>query len=320
MTKLSSPATEAVPESSTKPISASFSIAPADETALPACFALLPALATREALVFAARDSDGRLAGAGGLAWKSWNHPPGFPGWVHVLPDSRGRGIGRALAETLKRAVEFEPTPAIWAVEPIDAGSDAARFAAACGFARVRSQLYFDTDAPRFLEMTGGIVDRLRQRGRIPAGARLIGIDHVPPGEIARMVAEGLRSSPPRMEELLRRSIGADPRSSPIDRERSFALMMGDELAGALLSRRQPDGINQTVVCNVVDPQWRGGWANALLLHETTRWSVNDGCQRFGFDCGDDVRDTIGLARRGGADHVRTAEFYRYAASASDRD
>lgn len=301
-------------------IAGPFSIERASDAALPACLALLPALATRDALVFAARDGDGRLAGAGGLTWRSWNHPPGFPGWAHVLPDCRRRGIGRALVETLKRAVRFEPPAAIWVVEPVDAGTGAALFAEACGFTRARSQLYFDADATRFLEMTGGIVDRLRQRGRIPAGARLVGIDQVPASEIARMVAEGLRSSPPRMEESLRRSIGADPRKAPIDRERSFALLVGDELAGALLSRRQPDGVNQTVVCNVVDPQWRGGWANALLLHETTRWSVNDGCQRFGFDCGDDVRDTIGLARRGGADHVRTAEFYRYAASASERD
>lgn len=296
---------------------ADFEIDVAHTCSLPACFAMLPSLATPEALIFTARDEDGRLAGAGGLNWKSWNDPPGFPAWIYVLPDCRRRGIGRALAERLKKAVVDETMTALWSIEPLEAGSAAAQFASGCGLEAARTQLFFDVDAVVFLQMIEEIVARLKRRGRIPANAALTDIDAVPPAEIARLVSAGLRTSPPRIYEMLHRARNTDPAKAPIDRDRSFALVYDGALAGVLLSRRQRDGLNSSIVCNVVDPQWRAGWANALLLQATTRRGVADGCQRFKFDCGDDVRDTIGLARRSGADHVRTAEFYRYAASAT---
>ena len=56
----------------------------------------------------------------------------------------------------------------------------------------------------------------------------------------------------------------------------------------------------------VVDPRLRGGWANIAMLWRAARNGLESGGQRFRFYCDDTVADTISLARRAGASHVRT--------------
>lgn len=288
-----------------------FTIARAEEAALPACFALLPILAAPEAILFTARDADGTLAGAGGILWQSWNDPPGFPAWVHVLPDRRRRGIGRALVDALIAAAKGE-LPSIWAVEPLPEDGDAAAFARACGFTAEHRQLFFEGDVRALLGPITDTVDRLRTRGRIPAGAQVIPLEAAPIEEVALLVAQEFRSGPIRMTQMLSRAMIMDPAEAPIDRCVSRALMVDGTLAGALLSRRTGDGAAH-IACNVVAPAWRKSWCNAMLVEGFCRATADAGCIRIGFDCRDDVRDTIGIATRSDADHVRTDGLFRYA-------
>ncbi|HMI18155.1 MAG TPA: GNAT family N-acetyltransferase [Sphingomonas sp.] len=292
-----------------------FTIARAEEAALPACFALLPMLAAPEAIIFTARDADGTLAGAGGLLWQSWGEPAGLPAWVHVLPDRRRQGIGRALMAALK-AEAIGALGSVWAGRSIADDSEAAAFARACGFIAERRQLFFEADARDFQRQIAPTVDRLRSRGRIPDGARVAALDDAPVDEIGLLVAQEFRSGPLRMAQMLGRAMIADPAEAPIDRLGSRVLMVDGALAGALLSRRTGADAAH-IVCNVVAPGWRKGWANALLLEGFTRATIAAGCTRIGFDCRDDVRDTIGLAARSGADHIRTDGLFRYAVADS---
>lgn len=289
----------------------SFTVARAEEAALPACFALLPMLAAPEAILFTARDADGALAGTGGVLWQSWNDPAGFPAWVYVLPDRRRQGVGKALAQALISATQGE-LPFVWAVQPLPEDGEAAAFARACGFTAEHRQLFFETDARNFLGPIAETVDRLRKRGRIPDGARVVPLEAAPIDEIGLLVAREFRSGPLRVAEMLHRAMIADPEEAPIDRLGSRVLMVDGALAGALLSRRTGNGAAH-IVCNVVAPDWRRNWSNALLLEGFCRATVDAGCTGIGFDCRDDVRDTIGLAARSGADHVRTEALFRYA-------
>jgi len=292
-------------------------VAPATEEALPACFALLPMLADPDAIVFAARDGEGSLAGAAGLTWRSWNSPPGFPVWVHVLPDRRRQGLGRALLAELIRQGEGE-LDQLWAAQPIAEASDAAAFARACGFKPERRQLFFEADARTFLTQIARTVDLLRRRGRVPEEAKLVRIDQVAIDDLAHLIASEFRTAPPRLLEMLRRSVASEPSRAPIDRLQSRVLLMDGQVAGALLSRRTGEN-SAHIVCNVVAPAWRKGWANAALLDGFTRGTVEAGCTRIGFDCGEDVHDTIGLAARSEADHIRTDAWFGYALSATER-
>jgi len=292
-------------------------VAPATEEALPACFALLPMLADPDTIVLAARDSKGELAGAAGLMWRSWNDPPGFPLWIHVLPDRRRRGVGRTLlAEIVRQSAGG--LDRLWAAQPIAEESEAAAFASACGFTAERRQLFFEADARTFLTQIARTVDLLRRRGRVPEAAELMRIDQVATEDLAHLVASEFRTAPPRLVEMLRRSIASDPAKAPIDPLQSRVLVMDGQVAGALLSRRTGRD-SAHIVCNVVAPAWRRGWANAALLDGFTQGTVEAGCTRIGFDCGEDVHDTIGLAARSEADHIRTEAWFGYALSAPAR-
>src|SRR5688572_7624634 len=123
---------------------------------MPACFAMLPMLAVPDVELFVARDPEGKLLGAAGVSWRGWRNPAGFPTMVHVLPDSRRRGIGRALMETVRARVADE-ADRLWVAQSLEEGSEGADFALACGFEAGARQLHFEADAPKFDRHVGGL-------------------------------------------------------------------------------------------------------------------------------------------------------------------
>jgi GNAT superfamily N-acetyltransferase len=272
-------------------------------------------LADPDAILFSARHKDGSLAGAGGLIWRSWNDPAGYAAWIYVLPDSRRQGVGRALLSALAAQGRGE-LDNLWAIAPLDEEGEGAAFARACGFATERRQLFFEGDARNLLAQIAPAVDLLRRRGRIPATARFVGIGDVPLDELTRLIASEFPAAPPHIAAMLRRSIAADPARAPIDVARSRILMVGDVVAGALLSRRSGEN-SAHIVCRVVAPAWRNGWTNLALIQEFASGTAAAGCYRVGFDCHEHQRDTIGIAARGGATHIRTEGWFRYALSAA---
>lgn len=291
-------------------------IEPASDAALPACLALLPPVNHPEVVVFAARDPDGTLAGAGGILWQSWGEPPGFPVWIQVLPDRRRRGVGRALARALVNRARGEAQQ-LWAARPLEEAAPSAVFARACGFEPAGRQLIYDADGATFLAHVAAIVERLRARGRIPAGVEMVDLAPELVGPVAELVHRELNSAPAGLAAMLAQALEQDPATAPVDRLRSKVLLVDGRVGGALLSRRRSDGRDTRIVCNVVAPEWRRGWANVMLLESTTRAGVETGGVRFGFDCADTMRDTIGLAERGGADLIGTEVTFRYAVTSA---
>lgn len=284
----------------------------ATQAALPACLALLGPVVHPDCLVFAARTANGALAGAAGVLWQSWGRPPGFPAWVHVLPDCRRRGIGSALARELVRRAEGE-AGGVWAARPLPEGEPAALFSRSAGFEPTGRQIFFEADAAKFLAAVERLVGVLKSGNRIPERARLVRLEESLVTPVADLLRSELASTPPGIARMLAASLGANPRTAPVDPLRSRLLLVDCELAGALLTRRLPDGRNSGIICNVVAPQFRRGWANALLLEATTRDGIADGGERFQFDCEDTNRDTIGLAERCNAQRLRTDALFRYA-------
>jgi GNAT superfamily N-acetyltransferase len=293
-----------------------YSIDVATEGALPACLALLGPVVHPDTLILAARTSDGALAGAAGLLWQSWGRPPGFPAWIHVLPDCRRQGIGRGLAQAVIRVAVGE-TDGLWAARPLVEGEPQMAFAASVGFEPAGRQLHFEADAHCFLDQVDRIVDLLAARSRIPAGAKLAPLDRDLADSVALLVRSELASSPPEIARMIAASLDSDPATSPVDVARSLVLLVDGRLGGALLSRRQADGVNSRIVCNVVAPELRRGWANAFMLAGTTRNGIADGAQRFQFDCEETNLDTIGLARRCDARRLRTDVLFRYAVASA---
>jgi GNAT superfamily N-acetyltransferase len=284
----------------------------ASEAARSACLALLGPVNSPDSVIFESRDANGTLAGAGGLLWQSWGQPPGFPAWVHVLPDRRRRGIGSAIARALIRHAEGE-ADSLWSARSLPHASPAASFAASNGFAEAGRQFVFKADAATFLNHIVRIVNHLKKRRRVPETSQTVVLSEELIDPVATLLVAELNTVPRDIAVLMARSLRSDPAIAPVDCIRSRVLLLDGKARGALLSRRQAGGCDSTILCNVVAPNLRRSWANAVLLESTTRAGIEDGCRHFQFDCAETSRDTIGLAKRCEAQLLRTEALYRYA-------
>lgn len=288
-------------------------VAIADDAALPACFALLPMLAMPDTLVLTVRDADGTLAGAGGVLWRSWGSPPAFPTWIHVLPDRRRQGLGRALLAALVHHVRGE-TAALIGAAPLARDSEGGLFAATQGATAERQHLYFEMHTPAFHSEMTRLVARLEKSGRVPAEACVESLNpDNAPGVIA-LVANHFAVAPPQAEAMLARAMVEDPATAPIDRERTCVVRIGNAVAGVLVARRKPVARGTDIMFRVVAAEWRGGWINALLMERfLARTAASGDGDYVTFDCIDTNTDTRSLAARSGAQTLRVDAVWRYA-------
>ena len=230
-------------------------------------------------------ERDGEVVGAAAMAWV----PNGFPVLVHVRPEARRQGIGRALLATHRAAAQGE-TAGLRGWHPVDDGSGAAHFLQACGFAvHTRLQAYASDPARLGAAMTALLA---RMAPRIPPGATLVPPAQAPAAALARLLATHFTVR----HNLAALLAGAG--AAGWDQALSLALLVDGAVAGAVLARR--DGEALEVDLNVVAPEWRGGWANVMLVEGVLRQGRAAGLTRLRFMAEPHVRDTINLARRAG--------------------
>jgi GNAT superfamily N-acetyltransferase len=229
---------------------------------------------------------------------------PGFPVQIHVVPAYRRRGVGRVLADTVLRACHGR-TPVLRALLAVPAASQAAEFAAACGFTQYDEIHTFETDTRAFHSAMLRTRDRLRARGRIPEAASIVTLRDASPDAVATMVAAHFPG--PRATTLSRLMPGAP---EAYDLDNSVALLVGETLAGVLIYSWR-NGL-PIIDVRIVDPAFRGGWANILLLEAATRNGMHAGSARFQFFADTGIADTMRLAARAGAELVRVERrFWR---------
>jgi GNAT superfamily N-acetyltransferase len=279
----------------------SFSISPAEASDMRACRMLLPAcfLPTQAPELLVALDADKNLIGAAAIGWATVGDPPAFPTAMHVVPTWRRRGVGRALVKAAATALRGE-APAMRPWSSVTEASDAAAFCLACGFIAHHRVLHFVGEAERMETALAGYRERLEATGWIPPNARIVTLPEAPLSEVAHLAAREFHSSPAALMARLQGRAG-----TAFDPARSVVLLVDGAVMGAQLVSIAEDGIPE-VDANVVSPKLRRGWANLLLTHEGTRVGVANGSRRFRFFCDERVTDTVKLARRSGAELVRT--------------
>jgi GNAT superfamily N-acetyltransferase len=273
-------------------------VTPATDQEARACLALLRDVRGAEVELLIAR-RNGALVGAAAVSWQSWMSPTGFPTTIEVVPSERRRGVGRRLVEA---AADFaaEETDGLWTFRPVADDSDAARFMTACGFTRLRRQLFFQASVEALLGDITPLVNRLRRRSA-PPNLRIVDLEVAPAGEVARLVAAEIGG--PRV------TAGA-PAATSGRRDRSQAALVGDALAGVILWEIASDGVAE-VEARVVAPPWRGGPVNLILLEAGLLRCLAEGVSEMRFNCDEQVRDTIALARRARAVEVAARGAWR---------
>lgn len=255
-----------------------------------------------------ARDRAGLAVGCAGLT-TSWTGGRWFgPGlWIEVLPEHRGRGIGRLLAEpAIERARELGAA-AVHAAHAIPEGPGAAA-ARRLGFADAIVAMEWTLDARRVRRECDRLLDRVRAR-------RAGGLDDLsvkPLAEwtsaersaVARLHAAELGGS---VEELLRRmSDGSSDRFHPTV-SRGLFDANGRALAVALtaVAPRSGGGCTGVVEGLVVAPERRRGAATPLLQRAVAQAYIEAGGRDFRLMTLDPHRDTRRHAARLGPSSTR---------------
>lgn len=265
----------------------SFHLRPAREADHGACRRMLPTAfpvvgRLPELLV---AEEGGRIVGACAVAWV----PRGFPILVHVEPCARRQGVGRALVATAATIAAGE-TDGLRPWGKVEEHSGGAAFLAACGFVEVGRLHVFELEPTRLRESIAALAERTRKR--VHAAMRLVRPREAPRQQLLDLVGANLTTPRPFLEDALS---GAG--AHRYDQELSHVVMVEEAVAGAILAHRIADMLE--VDLNVVDPAWRGGWVNLVLVNSVLQSGFEAGLTRLRFLAAPHVKNTINIAARG---------------------
>src|SRR5207249_4403403 len=125
-----------------------------------------------------------------------------------------------------------------------------------------------------------------------------------PPAEVARLHAAAVGGS----AEALRASLHRDMARREAVTATSRVLLVDGRARGLILLA--VDGDLATYEARVVDPAYRGGWANVLLMATDLERGLTLGVRRVRFYSSGANRDTLKLAARCGARAVGFRDLY----------
>lgn len=269
---------------------------------------LLPAMYTAEqspdALVAVWGGATPSLAGAAATGTVHATGAMGFPFWLQVPPGFRRRGVGRALLAAIADRCRGR-TPVLRAVSPVSAGSQAAEFLTACGFADYDEIRHFETGTRAFNATMLSLCERLQRRGAIPPTTRVVPLRDAPVDQVAELIAVHFPGPRAQLRQRLTRG-----HAEAYDLDNSVAVLVGETLAGVVVAVW--DGPVPTIELRIVHRAFRGSWVNPLMLEAATRNGMSHGSTVFRFFADTANADTMRLAARIGAELIKVERrFWR---------
>ena len=139
-------------------------------------------------IVVAESGESPRIVAAGALTRSQRPKPLKGPGvTLHVVPPCRGNGIARALLAHLAAYAKDQGTEALYATQKVDSESDAMQAWTALGFAPCETVEHHELPLDQFEPQLAPLCDRMRERGKIPASARIIPLYEADLSEVVRL-------------------------------------------------------------------------------------------------------------------------------------
>jgi N-acetylglutamate synthase-like GNAT family acetyltransferase len=276
-----------------------FSIRPAFAADAKAVRMLLPAM-RQAAVIFVAVDGEHRLVIGAAAAARAFRQQP-LPGpgiAMHVIETCRRHGVGTSLLAHLAGAARTADARALYAASRVEQASEEMRCWDALGFTPCETVEEHVLPITHVESRLGTLVDRLRAQGRIPAAARVIPLYQADLAAVLQLHLDQMGGDRGELYRKLRsQGSGAYlPRQSKV-------LVVDGRVKGCLLAHRSS---KETIVvdANIVEPDLRGGWANAWLKIEAFR-GAPAGVQEFRFTSFDHYADTRSFTRKFGGTTVR---------------
>ena len=262
-----------------------------------ACRMLLPQLPS-EGDWFVAEDGErGLVVGAAAATLVPRATPLVGPGVaVEVIEPCRRSGVGRALVAELVRAARRRQWQALYSAQRAEFEGDEYRAWQRLGFGVCETVEEHELPLDEFVPLLAPLVARLRERGRIPADARIVPLYAASAAAVLQLHLDHMGGDRGSLSERLR---GQGP--AAFHPRYSRVLLVGDRVAGCILAHRQNERV-ATVDANIVVPEVRGGWANVWLKLEATQGALALGITHFHYTSFDQYADTRRFTDRlGGA-------------------
>jgi len=269
----------------------------------PACRMLLPhAFERKPAPEVLLAFEESRIAG--GVAFRSRGNLCGMVD-LRVVRTERRKGVGACLLQHLCERAIAAGQASISVFTDVLANPDAPPFLTANGFERKGRLLVMEADARIMLPGLSKIRDRLNAAGKIPPGVRLVKPSEAPMDEVVELLDRHLLAEPSMRPEFLRASF-----SGSRFEEFSVIVLLDGRVAAFVLVEWLHDLGHGHVVARVVAPEYRGGWANVLMMALALERGIAAGFSRVRFDSLEDNADTLSLARRYHADTVHILDRF----------
>ncbi len=254
------------------------------------------------ATAFVAVDQEHGLVIAAASATRSARRQPLVgPGVaVHVIEPCRRQGVGTALVGALESAARRAGAAALYAARRAIEGSAEMRGWVGLGFLPCETVQEHTLPLNQFELQLAPLLNRMRERGRIPPSARIIPLYQANLPAVLQLHLDQLGGDRGELYRKLR-GVGAGvfhPRYSRV-------LVIGDKILGCILAHRR-DQETAVVDADIIDPSVRGGWANVWLKLEATRGAMRLGIKRFRFTSFDHYSDTRSFAAKLGGTVTQT--------------
>ena len=164
------------------------------------------------------------------------------------------------------------------------------------GFAACETVEQHTLPLTQFESQLAPLVDRMRERRRIPAHAQIIPLYHANLPAVLRLHLDNMGGDRGQLYRKLRgQGVGAfHPRYSRV-------LAVDGKIKGCILAHRR-DRDTAIVDADIIDPSIRGGWANVWLKLEATRGAISLGIKNFQFTSFDHYVDTRSFTKKLGGE------------------
>jgi GNAT superfamily N-acetyltransferase len=266
---------------------------------------LLPALREIAECFVAVGPVSQLIVGAAATTVSCRTQPVVGPGIaVEVIEPYRRRGIATVLLQHLENAVRQTFGAAVlYAANRVERGSDAANAWQWMAFQPIETVEEHQLPTAQFEAQLGPLVDRIREKGRIPTNAGLIPLYQANAAAVLQLHLDQMGGDRGDLYRRIRgQGVGAfHPRYSRV-------LLIDGRVKGCILAHRLAQDV-AAVDANILDPGVRGGWANVWLKLEATRGALRLGIKTFQFTTFDHYTDTRSFTQRLGGETTRVMQL-----------
>lgn len=252
---------------------------------------------------FVAVDGEQGLVVGAAIATRVFRQQPRIgPGVaVHVIEPCRRHGIAKQLIATVAAAVEQAGATALYSAQRVELNSAEMHGWKGLGFSAFETVEQHLLPLLEFEPRLAPLVERMRERGRIPASARIIPLYEANLPAVLQLHLDNMGGDRGDLYRKLRgQGSGAfHPRYSRV-------LTIDGQVSGCILAHRR-DRDTAVVDADIVAPSVRGGWANVWLKLEATRGAMGLGIKNFEFNSFDHYADTRSFTRKLGGTTTHTS-------------